>query len=194
MGAGDCGDRKGHRRHLAQEEGGSVEVGRGDFEAQTSPDVRSQASDRPFEARQAIDEISGMFWKISSAIEDLKGEPSQKSLGFEARERARADSEYAFLYRAIADISDWHLEVQRRRRTGKGVWYAVVDITMWDDDRVGRSVGRFHQECTGKQAAVAAARKLLAQHADQFAENITVEAEVITDIEWQERVKQFEAD
>ncbi len=143
-----------------------------------------------FEARQAIDEISGMLWKISSAIEDLK-EPSQKSFGFEARERANADPEYAHIYRAIADMSDWHLEVLRRHRTGKGAWYAVVDVTMWDDNRVGRSVGRFHEECAGREAAVTAARKLLREHADKFADNITVEAEVLTDLEWQARVKQL---
>lgn len=145
-----------------------------------------------FDARQAIDEISGLFWKISTAIEQLM-ESSQKSFGFEARERSRADPEYAHLYGAIADMSDWHLEVQRRRRTGKGVWYAVVNVTMWDG-HVGRSVARFHDECEGKQAAVVAARKLLAQHADRFAENITVEAEVITDLEWKARLKDLAAD
>ncbi|RWK12162.1 hypothetical protein [Mesorhizobium sp.] len=146
-----------------------------------------------FDARHAIDEISGLFWKISSAIEGLK-EPSQKAFAFEARARANADPEYAHLYRAIADMSDWHLEVQRRRRTGKGVWYALVDITMWDDQRVGHSLGHFHEECAGKDAAVMAARKLLREHSDQFADNITVEAEVLTDLEWEVRKQQIEPD
>ncbi|BCG91441.1 hypothetical protein [Mesorhizobium sp. 131-2-1] len=146
-----------------------------------------------FDARHAIDEISGQFWKISNAIEQLK-EPSQKSFGFEARERSRADPEYAHLYRAIAEMSDWHLEVQRRRRTGKGVWYAVVDVTLWDDNRVGESVDQFQEKCVGREAAVKAARKLLREHADRFADNITVEAEVLTDLEWDVRMKQLQAD
>jgi hypothetical protein len=144
-----------------------------------------------FEARHAIDEISGLFWKISSAMEDLK-EPSQKSFSFEARERANAEPEYAHLYRAIAEMSDWHLEVQRRRRTGKGVWYALVDITMWDDQRIGNSLGHFHEECVGREAAEAAARKLLREHADKFAENVSVEAEVLTELEWEIRAKQID--
>ena len=77
-------------------------------------------------------------------------------------------------------------------RVGKGVWYALVDVVMWED-HVGRSLARFHEECIGKQAAVVAARKLLAQHAGDFAENITVEAEVLTDLEWQDRLKGLEA-
>jgi hypothetical protein len=82
-------------------------------------------------------------------------------------------------------------EILRRRRVGKGVWYAVVDVIMWDDDHVGRSLGRFHERCEGKQAPVAAARNLLGQHAKEFAENITVEAEVL---QWQERLRGLEAD
>lgn len=144
------------------------------------------------DARHAIDEISGLFWKISSTIENLR-EPSQKSFAFEARSRADAEPEYAHLYRAIAEMSDWHLEVQRRRRTGKGAWYALVEITMWDSERVGHSLGHFYEKCVGKDAAETATRALLREHAEKFAENISVEAEVLTDLEWEVRKEQLQA-
>ncbi|MGX5805339.1 hypothetical protein ACWGS9_29495 [Bradyrhizobium sp. Arg314] len=144
-----------------------------------------------FDARHAVDEISGLFWKISSTIENLK-EPSQRSFAFEARSLAATEPEYVHLYRAIAEMSDWHLEVQRRRRTGKGVWYALVEITMWDSERVGHSLGHFYKKCVGRVAAEKAARSLLREHADKFAENISVDPELLTDLEWEVRATQLQ--
>lgn len=145
------------------------------------------------DARQALDLASADLWKISHAIDELK-EPSLKGFAHEARSRAVARPEHEPLYQAMAQMADERLEILRRRRVGKGVWYALVDVIMWDDNREGHSLGRFHEKCEGKQAAVVAARKLLAQHAGDFAENITVEAEVLTDLEWQARCVDFGGD
>lgn len=153
--------------------------------------VQGVSAKRPpltFDARLALDEATGDLWKIAHAIDELK-EPSLKGFAYEARTRGEAFPEHRHLYQAIAQMADERLEIVRRRRVGKGVWYAVVDVIMWDDNRVGTNVGRYHEECSGKQAAVVAARKLLAEHAGDFAENITVEAEVLTDLEWHERLK-----
>ncbi|QKD01481.1 hypothetical protein [Mesorhizobium loti] len=138
-----------------------------------------------FEARHALDEISGTFWKISSAIEGLKG-PSQKALAFEARKRAQSEPEYSYLYGAIAEMSDWHLEVEKRHRTGKGVWYALLEVLRWEG-HTGDPIERFHERCESRGEAIAAARRLLALHADKFGAATTVEAETITDLEWQAR-------
>ncbi|SFU21033.1 hypothetical protein [Mesorhizobium sp. YR577] len=138
-----------------------------------------------YDARHAINEISSLFWKISNAIEQLK-EPSQKGFGFEARERSRYDPDYAPLYRAIAEMSEWQLEVQSRRRTGKGIWYAVVEVMNWQDN-VGEAAERHYERCQNRNQAVIAARRLLAQHAEKFGDYITVEAELMTDLEWEKR-------
>ncbi|TIL29930.1 hypothetical protein [Mesorhizobium sp.] len=69
----------------------------------------------------------------------------------------------------------------------------MVDVTRWDDG-VGTSISNHHEWCEGKAAAIAAARRLLAAHADKFAEDITVEAEVLTDLEWQDRRRDFDLD
>ncbi|RWQ41871.1 MAG: hypothetical protein EOS21_11945 [Mesorhizobium sp.] len=145
-----------------------------------------------FDARLALDEATADLWKISHAIDQLK-EPSLKGFAHEARSRGVGRPEHESLYLAMAQMADDRLEILRRRRVGKGTWYAVVDVIMWDDNHVGESIGRYHNECSGKQAAVVAARKLLAQHAGEFAENITVEAEVLTDLEWQDRLRGLEA-
>lgn len=138
-----------------------------------------------YDARDAIDEISKMFWKVTSTIERLK-EPSQKGFGFEARERAQSDSDFPELYRALADISDWHLELERRRKSGKGIWYAVVEIMYWHDG-IGEAVRRFHERCEGRDKAVAATRRMLAQHVDKFDAHTTIDAELLTDLEWDRR-------
>jgi hypothetical protein len=138
-----------------------------------------------WDARHALDEISANFWKISSAIERLK-EPSQKSFGSEARERSRDDPDFAHLYRALADMSDWCLEVQKRRRTGKGVWYAVVEVMIWRDG-VGEAAERHFERCANRNQAVVAARRLLGEHAAKFSDYATVEAELLTDLEWEQR-------
>ncbi|MER9755395.1 hypothetical protein NKJ46_18395 [Mesorhizobium sp. M0166] len=143
-----------------------------------------------YDASRALDEASEGFWKIGHAIERLK-EPSLKGFAVEARQRSEADPEEGSLFRAIAEMAERRLEILRRRRVGKGVWYALVDVTRWDDG-VGTSISNYHERCEGKAAAVAAARRLLAAHADKFAEDITVEAELLTDLEWQDRRRDFE--
>lgn len=138
-----------------------------------------------WDAKHALNEISANFWKISHAIDELK-EPSQKSFGYEARERARTDPDFPHLYRALADMSDWYLEVQKRKRTGKGTWYGVVEVTLWRDG-VGEAAERFFEKHDGRDAAVSAVRRMLAEHADKFNDYTTVEAELLTDLEWQQR-------
>lgn len=138
-----------------------------------------------WDAKQAINEISSNFWKISHAIEGLK-EPSQKSFGCEARERARTDPDFPHLYRALADMSDWCLEVQKRKRTGKGTWYGVVEVMLWRDG-VGEAAERFFEKHDGRDDAVLAVRRMLAEHAHKFNDYTTVEAELLTDLEWEQR-------
>jgi hypothetical protein len=138
-----------------------------------------------WDAKQAINEISTNFWKISHAIEELK-EPSQKSFGHEARERARTDPDFSHLYRALADMSDWQLEVQKRKRTGKGIWYAVVEVMLWRDG-FGEAAERFFEKHDSRDAAVAAVRRMLAEHAAKFNDYTTVEAELLTDLDWEQR-------
>ncbi|PSJ57399.1 hypothetical protein C7I85_22710 [Mesorhizobium soli] len=137
-----------------------------------------------FDATNAINEISRTFWTISNAIDRLK-EPSQKAFGFEARQRPQRDPQYSGLYRAIADMSDWQLELQRRRRTGKGVWYAVVCVIVWLDG-TGDTVERYHERCGSRDEAVTAVRRLLAEHASKFDEITTLEPELLTDMEWEQ--------
>ena len=79
-------------------------------------------------------------------------------------------------------------EIKARHRTGKGVWYAVVEVIRWEEEkRRGEAVASYEERCSGRKAAAEAARRLLQEHAHRFDENITVDAELFTDLEWGER-------
>lgn len=137
------------------------------------------------EARRAIGEIAEGFWKTSSAIDSLK-ETSLRGFVFEAQQRSKDDPDYEFLFRAIAEMGERRLEVLRRRRSDKGVWYALVEVTRWSDG-IGEILERFHERCANRPEAIAAARRLLAEHANKFSTDVTVKAEIITDLEWNMR-------
>lgn len=139
-----------------------------------------------YDASHALKEISSHFWKIGHEITSLK-ETSQRAFGHEARKLSQNSSdEFAHLYRALADMSDWELESQKRLRTGDGVWYAVVEVMTWRD-RTGELVQQHHERCDGRANAVVAARRLLAEHAAKFSEDVRVEADVVNELEWERR-------
>lgn len=139
------------------------------------------------EARHALREATEPFWRISSQLDDLK-EPSLAGFAFEARRRAGEEPDLAPLFLGLAEIADARLAVLRRRRSGKGTWYAFVEVCRWTDRR-GQTIACFHERCEGKKAAEQAARRLLIEHAERFAADITVEAGVETDLEWNAAAK-----
>lgn len=156
--------------------------------ADALPSAKGTTKRKPpltYEAKHALQEISGGFWKISHAMHGLS-EPSLRGLAFEARSQAKGDPDHAPLYLAIGEMADDRLKLQQRRRSMKGVWYAVLDILRWQDDS-GEVIETFHERCQGKAMAEAAARRLLKEHADKFSAEIKIETELLTDLEWERR-------
>lgn len=138
-----------------------------------------------YDARHSLDEISSIMWKIPHQIGRLK-EPSLRGFAFEARKLSEEDPDYPELYAAIADMADYQIELSRRKRTGKGIWYAVVNVMHWDD-AFGQHIETHHQRCCDRKEAVCAARQLLTEYAPRLDHNITIETELLTDLEWQRR-------
>ncbi|HEV7254076.1 MAG TPA: hypothetical protein VGN97_13405 [Mesorhizobium sp.] len=135
------------------------------------------------DAKRALREASKEFWSVAHEIDRLK-EPSLKGFIYAARQQAKVETEHAPLYLALAELGERRLEIVRRHRDGRGVWYALVEITRWDAQRVGREEGRFHERCEGRAKAEEAARRLLIEHASKLSASVSVDARVITDIEW----------
>lgn len=140
-----------------------------------------------WDAKEALKQATKPFWEIGRAIDPLK-EPSLKSFIYEARQNIELERENAPLYRAVAEMGEKRLAILRRRRTGKGVWFASVDITRWGPE-YGETIATYHERCDGRDAAVEAARRLMIEHAHRFTAETTVDAEIMTDLEWDDIAK-----
>jgi hypothetical protein len=138
-----------------------------------------------FEAKSAIEEIQTHFFGIQGHIDALS-EQALKGFAFDARRRAKDDLDNP-LWLGIADAADRRREILARYRTGKGVWYASVDIIRWETSRLtGRTDSLVHERCNSKKEAEEAARRLLVENAKYFSAETAVEARVVCDLEWQD--------
>lgn len=138
----------------------------------------------PFDARNALREITGGFWKVQLEIDRLS-EPALKGFAFEARRFATEDDD-APLYLALAQIADRKLEILKRRRSEKGSWVASVEIMRRHPAGHSETTHQYYQRCAGRTAAEEAARRLLVEHSGKFTADQTVEAFAVPDIEWRE--------
>jgi hypothetical protein len=148
--------------------------------------VKGKASRRPpltHEAKRAIDEIYSKLAGISTLLEDLS-EPALKGFVFEAERVSKAYSENSHIWSAVAREADQKREIKARHRTGKGTFYAVLRIWMSVGRYESREVNTISVRCDGKAAAIEAARRLLAQHAENFSDEISIEPEILSDLEW----------
>lgn len=138
------------------------------------------------EAKRALSLLSEPFYRIQDILSNLK-EPTLAGLAFEAR-RLSSELDHPVLHSAVSDMAEELLDIARRQRKGDGTWYAYVEVMEWTTrdyvGRVGTTIDTYHVKCAGKKAAVTAARLLLAEYASRFAADVTVEAFVETDIEW----------
>ncbi len=155
-----------------------------------APEVKSIAAKTPkkppltWEAKQLLPEIGVKLATIASDLARLS-EPALKGLAFEARRTADYREDNPPLWRGLADACDRQREILCRRRLGKGVWYAVLEVFHHEENFLSRSVFEAHEKCDGKEAAIEAARGLLKRHADKFSDEYSIEIDVYTDIEWE---------
>jgi hypothetical protein len=138
-----------------------------------------------YEAKDAIQEIQTHALRIDGMIEALS-EPALKGFAFEARKRSKDDLDNP-LWIGIANAADRRREILARYRTGKGIWYASVDLIRWDtSQRSGQTESFAHERCNSKKEAEEAARRLLAENAKYFSAEVSIEASVVCDLEWQD--------
>ncbi|KQY12713.1 hypothetical protein ASD31_15945 [Rhizobium sp. Root482] len=136
-----------------------------------------------YDASHALTKVSQGFWEIAREIDRLK-EPSLKGFAFESRSKAKEDPEYRHLYEALAKMADDRVELLKRKRSGKGIWYAVIEVMHQREDYV-ETVQVIRERCEGRKAAVAAARQLLAKNLHLFDDLVALETRVMTDLEWE---------
>jgi hypothetical protein len=136
-----------------------------------------------FEATKAIREIQDHLSGVDFKLEVLS-EAALKGVAFEARSRAAEDFDNA-VWLGVAEAADRRREILSRHRTGKGTWYASIEVTYWDaTGHSGRCESIVHEKCNSKKEAEEAARRLLAENAKYFSASTSVEADVVCDLEW----------
>lgn len=148
--------------------------------------VKGKAPKRPpltHEAKNALSEITSKIGAILRELDDLS-EPALKGLIYEANRTARAYSETRHLWGAVALEADKKREIKARHRTGKGVFYAVLHVWHQVSHNEMREADTVEVKCQSKKAAIEVARRLLAENAHRFSEDVTIGADVISELEW----------
>lgn len=135
-----------------------------------------------FEAKMALKEVSKDFFMVNHAIDRLEV-PALKGFAYEARRRGKADGNPE-LFEALAQMADNSAARIKARRTKRGTWYAWVSVVRWDDHHVGDEIFHTYRKCSGRDAAEAAARELVREHADKVAFDTTLDSGVETELAW----------
>ncbi len=148
--------------------------------------VKGKAPKRPpltSDARNAIDELWGKVSGIEGLVEDLS-EVALKGFAFEARRIGADFSDGRELWQTIATLADKAREIKARHRTGRGAWYAVLQVWERVDAREHRSIDTVEVKCATRDKAVEAAQRLLRDNAHRFSDRTTIEAEIHSELEW----------
>lgn len=136
-----------------------------------------------YEAKEVLRKIEEKLAGVGFELDRLS-EPALKGLAFEARHRAEAQSG---LWAGLADECDHLREIKARRRTGRGIWYAVIEAERLDpnDADVTHIDDLAFEKCQGKKAAAEAARRLLKQHADSVHADVMLRSALYCELEWE---------
>jgi hypothetical protein len=135
-----------------------------------------------YEAKEALRDIGTQLYLVASKLEGLS-EQALKGLNFAIRHERGYDLEQ--LWQGVANAVDRRREILSRYRTGKGIWYASIEFLNWKPNLdSGQSDIIAHKKCESKKEAETAARLLLAEHAQYFSAENSVEAHVVCDLEW----------
>jgi nucleoid DNA-binding protein len=135
------------------------------------------------EAKEAIREVATQLYGIDLTLQQLS-EVALKGFIFEIEARAAREGNEP-LWLGLAASADRRREIKARHRTGKGSWYAQVDVTSWDEAcNTGQIILSKEEKCASKKEAEKAAQRLLAEHAKYFSATHSVDASVFCDLEW----------
>jgi len=136
-----------------------------------------------YDAKQALRKVEEKLAGVGFELDRLS-EPALKGLAFEARGKAEAQGG---LWAGVADECDHLREIKARRRTGRGIWYAVIEAERPDpnDADVTHIDDLAFERCQGKKAAVEAARRLLKEHADSLREAFMLRSALYCELEWE---------
>lgn len=148
--------------------------------------VKGIAPKRPpmtSEAKYALAELGPKLSHIAFELSTFT-EPTLRAIAFQAREDAECETDHPELWRGLAAECDRQLEIRKRHRTGKGTWYAVVELFRHKERHLAELVKTVHEKCNSKAKAIAAVRKLIVATAPDVGDEISLDSRVVSDLEW----------
>lgn len=148
--------------------------------------VMGKAPKRPpmtSEGKYALAEIERSLGDVAFKLVGLTT-AALKGITFHARQAAETDLEHPGLWRGLADQCDLQLEIQHRRRTGKGTWYAIVELFMHEGGHLVRRVHLAQEKCDSRTGAIKAVQRLIIEATSKIGPNISLESRVLTNLEW----------
>ena len=157
-----------------------------------APLVRGGPKRKPpmtYESKQALSECVDYVFKLAYRLSALQ-DPSLKALAAEIR--ATQDSETAVqaaLWESLAAAAEKQIEVNKAWRSPKGKWHAMATQTVWKQPTRSEGIVSVIEtaECSSRDEAVARCREMLRKHADKWSDLVSIDAEVVPDIEWEYR-------
>ena len=136
------------------------------------------------DGEEALRKVRRAIHDIDFAMDELS-EPALKGLAYELRRVGRLYRDEGPYCEAAAAASDKEREIKARHRTGRGAWYATVQVWVHNEGRTrSDAIETIEERHESRPAAMEAARRLLAENAHRFDRHVTVEAEVISELEW----------
>ena len=135
------------------------------------------------EARWALQRLNDSVNAIKRELDGLS-ERGLKGLAFEAVRMSTVDDEA--IWRGIADESKRKEAIRAAHRTGRGEWYAVLEVSrahrtlpyLWEEVAIA------HAKCSSRKEAVEAGRRLMAEKADWLDVDIQLEVSLRSALEW----------
>ena len=136
------------------------------------------------EARWALQKLNDHVNAIKNELSNLS-ERALKGLAFEAIRSSMWEDET--LWRGVADEAKRLEAIRAAHRTGRGEWYAVVEVArasreyayLWEQITVA------HEKCSSRKDAVEASRRLMAEKASWMDADIELSVNVRSALEWQ---------
>lgn len=138
--------------------------------------VKGKAPRKPAltnDARYALQRLNGYVNAIKNELQN-PSERALKGLAFEALRTGLWEDEV--IWRVVADFAKQAEAIRAAHRTGRGEWYAVVEVARVSRDYayLFEEIAVAHEKCPSRQAAVEAGRKLMAEKVDWVGADIEV--------------------
>jgi len=133
--------------------------------------------------------LSGL-WQPVGEITERVGDLNDKDLkAFIAGAREKADPIEPManaVWLGIVAAAEKQLEIEKARMSSKGIWVASIEAERPSPDYPNVYSVEIveHRECKGREAAVQAAREMLATHAHLFDTTTEIHARLCPEIEW----------